>query len=54
MSLTLVGGALALLAAGVAAGWAAARLARWWSRDEAEVNEDFARLYSEGIAMPSE
>ena len=50
MSATLVGAAVALLAAGAAAGWGAARLLRWWNRDEAEINEDFARLYSEGIA----
>src|SRR5262245_48925936 len=47
MSLTLVGAAVALRAAG---GWGAARILRWWNRDEAEINEDFARLYSEGIA----
>ncbi|HET6372162.1 MAG TPA: tetratricopeptide repeat protein [Candidatus Polarisedimenticolia bacterium] len=41
--------ALLCLAVGTAAGWGAARLHRWWNRDETEVNEDFARLYSEGI-----
>ncbi len=44
-----IGVALAVLAAGVAAGWGAARLYHWWNRDEVEINEDFARLYSEGI-----
>lgn len=49
LTLTTLGIALLLAAGGFAAGWAAARLLRWWNRDEAEVNEDFARLYSEGI-----
>jgi len=34
---------------GFGAGWAASSFARWWNRDEADINEDFARLYSEGI-----
>lgn len=45
----LIGSAVLLLA-GVAAGWAAAKLVRWWKRDETEINEDFARLYADGIA----
>lgn len=40
---------LALLVGG-AAGWGLALFYRWWRRDEEEVNEDFARLYSDGIA----
>lgn len=50
INFTLVGGAAVLLATGGLAGWGAARLLRWWDRDEADINEDFARLYSEGIA----
>ncbi len=48
-TLTLVIVAILSLALGAIGGWWAARLHRWWNRDEAEVNEDFARLYSEGI-----
>ncbi len=40
----------AVTLAGFGAGWAASSLMRWWNRDEADINEDFARLYSEGIA----
>jgi lipopolysaccharide biosynthesis regulator YciM len=40
----------AALLAGGAAGWGLALFYRWWRRDEEEVNEDFARLYSDGIA----
>lgn len=49
ITLTQIAIAALLLALGVAAGWGLARVHRWWSRDEADVNEDFARLYSEGI-----
>ncbi len=42
--------AAALASAGAAAGWALARLQRWWSRDEEAVKEDFASVYAEGIA----
>jgi len=49
VNLTLLALLGAALAAGLAAGWGLALLYRWWQRDEAEVNEDFARLYSEGI-----
>lgn len=48
-SLTTLAIGLALAAAGFGAGWATAQLLRWWRRDEADINEDFARLYSEGI-----
>lgn len=48
-SLMTLGIGLALVVTGFAAGWGAARFMRWWQRDEADVNEDFARLYSEGI-----
>lgn len=48
-SLTTLGIGLALGAAGFAAGWGTAQLLRWWRRDEADIKEDFARLYSEGI-----
>lgn len=40
---------LSALALGAAAGWGAARLHHWWNKDESEVNDDFARLYSDGI-----
>lgn len=48
--LTVLLGAAGLLATGMLAGWGAARFFRWWRRDEMELNQDFARLYSEGIA----
>jgi len=49
LTLTTLGIGLALLLIGGACGWGAARLLRWVGRDEADLNEDFARLYSEGI-----
>lgn len=48
-SLTLLIVGLVALALGAAAGWGAARFHHWWNRDETEINEDFARLYSEGV-----
>ena len=47
--LFLVSVALAALGVGGAAGWGAAKPYHWWNRDEVEIDEDFARLYSEGI-----
>lgn len=48
-SLNLITVGFIALALGGAAGWGAAKLHHWWNRDEAEINDDFARLYSEGV-----
>src|SRR5687768_15157111 len=41
--------ALILLGGGFAAGWWGHQALRWWHRDEEDLHEDFARLYTEGI-----
>jgi lipopolysaccharide biosynthesis regulator YciM len=40
---------LALAGTGFAAGWYVQQALRWWRRDEQELHEDFARLYTEGM-----
>jgi lipopolysaccharide biosynthesis regulator YciM len=48
-SLNLLAVGLIALALGAAAGWGAAKLHHWWNKDETEINDDFARRYSQGI-----
>ncbi len=41
---------VAALGAGFAAGWVAALLYRWIRRDPADINDEFARRYAEGVS----
>src|SRR5688572_11593534 len=47
MAAVIVG--LLLVAAGFASGWGGQQALRWWRRDEGELHEDFARLYTEAM-----
>ncbi|MGH9866695.1 MAG: tetratricopeptide repeat protein [Candidatus Polarisedimenticolia bacterium] len=40
---------LLLVAGGFAGGWWGQQALRWWRRDEADLQEDFARLYTEAM-----